>query len=75
MDLAANEKAVHADFFNGERLRGGDGDGRLRDGARGEAGAVCGSWGRSLLERACQGVGFAAELRQQAVLLYCLHSA
>lgn len=79
MDLAANEKAVHADFFNGERRRDGDGDrdgdGRLRDGARGEAGAVCGTWGRALLERACQGVGFAAELRQQAVLLYCLHSA
>lgn len=55
MDLAANEKAVHADFFNGERLRGRDGDrdGRLRDGARGEAGAVRGSWGRALLERAC----------------------
>lgn len=46
MDLAANEKAVHADFFNGERLRGGggDGDGRLRDG-RGERPGLCAAAG------------------------------
>lgn len=51
MDLAANEKAVHADFFNGERMRARRGGaGKLR--ARAEAGPVCGSGGRPLLERA-----------------------
>lgn len=41
MDLAANEKAVHADFFNGERLRARRGGAGRGSSGRGQRPGLC----------------------------------